>query len=385
MAMQRDPHPASNADPVDDGPVTTRPSSLWPESVLPISAGHGGGPVSSFDALQAQAEGGARPVLARSALCRPALMLRVLVFVQLAVLVAGLPQASGWRDALLRAAGPACAALAGTLPWLALVCAMQRNIVRLRPAAARLLMALLGAFAALLGWALAALLGVAPTALWSAGAAALCGAALALVVCAWLALRAVAERPEDAKARLAELQSRIRPHFLFNALNSALALVQVDPQRAEVVLEDLSELFRAALAETGSAVTLDDEIELAQRYLAIEKVRFAERIELVWDLDPAAELACVPPLMLQPLVENAVRHGVEPDARGGTVTVRTRARRGVAEIEVINTMPEEPGEPGAGMALDNVRERLRLLHDLGARLDTSVESGCFHARITVPL
>ena len=383
--MQAQPPTEPPHDAADDGPVSTRPSSLWPESANPAPGRRDGGRLSSFDALQAQAESGKASLAARWALCRPALTLRVLLFVQLALLMAGLPLASGWRDALLHAGGPACAGLAGTLPWLALVCG-QRDWLGRQPARlAQFWVALLGALCAVLGWSLAALLGVAPAAAWTAMSSALVGTGLALVVWGWLGLRAAAERPADAKARLAELQSRIRPHFLFNALNSALALVQVDPQRAEIVLEDLSELFRAALAETGSAVTLDDEIDLAQRYLAIEKVRFAERLELSWDLDPAAELACVPPLMLQPLVENAVRHGVEADPRGGSVVVRTRARRGLAEIEVINSLPEQPGPPGTGMALANVRERLRLLHDLAATLHTSVEGGRFHARITVPL
>jgi two-component system sensor histidine kinase AlgZ len=238
------------------------------------------------------------------------------------------------------------------------------------------------------GWGVALALGVAPPGSWPAAVAALAGAGLAGVLWAWLRLRLALARPADARARLSELQSRIRPHFLFNALNTALALVQVDPARAEVVLEDLSALFRAALAETGSAVTLDDEIDLAQRYLAIEKLRFADRLDLRWDLDPDAAFARLPPLVLQPLVENAVRHGIEPAARGGKVLVKTRLHRGMAEVEVINTLPDDPderGEAGAGIALANVRERLHLMHDLAASLDTRVEAGRWHARITVPM
>jgi two-component system sensor histidine kinase AlgZ len=191
--------------------------------------------------------------------------------------------------------------------------------------------------------------------------------------------------PVEAGARLAELQSRIRPHFLFNALNTALALVQIDPQRAETVLEDLAQLFRAALAETGAAVSLDEEIDLAQRYLAIEKLRFGDRMQIAWDLDPAAGSARVPPLVLQPLVENAVRHGIEPSLGGGRIQVRTRARRGMVELVVTNTLPEEPGPKGTGIALANVRERLRLLHDVAARFETGVVDGLFHARIDIPL
>jgi two-component system sensor histidine kinase AlgZ len=239
--------------------------------------------------------------------------------------------------------------------------------------------------AALVGWAMIALLGLAPLLPTTALGSALCGAALAVLVWRWLGLRAAAAQPVEASARLAELQSRIRPHFLFNALNTALALVQVDPQRAESVLEDLAELFRVALAESGAAVTLDAEIDLAQRYLAIEQLRFGDRLQVVWDLDPAAARAPLPPLVLQPLVENAVRHGVEPAMQGGQILVRTRVQRGMAEVTVTNTLADEPGRPGSGMALANVAERLRLLHDVAASLQTGVVDGCFRASIVVPL
>ena len=139
------------------------------------------------------------------------------------------------------------------------------------------------------------------------------------------------------------------------------------------------------LAESGSAVTLDEEIDLAQRYLAIEQLRFGERLQVVWDLDPAASAARLPPLVLQPLVENAVRHGVEPSASGGTVRVRSRAWGGMAMLEVSNGLPAEPSAQGSGMALANVRERLRLLHDLAGRLHTESRDGKFVARIEVPL
>ena len=144
---------------------------------------------------------------------------------------------------------------------------------------------------------------------------ALAGAGLAAAMFQWLQLRAQALVPADTTARLAELQSRIRPHFLFNTLNTALALVRHDPARAEAVLEDLAELFRVAITENAESVTLAEEVELAQRYLAIEQIRFGSRLQVSWELDPDAGAARVPPLLLQPLVENAVRHGVEPATR----------------------------------------------------------------------
>jgi two-component system sensor histidine kinase AlgZ len=211
---------------------------------------------------------------------------------------------------------------------------------------------------------------------------------MAALLWAWLELRARIWDPANASARLAELQSRIRPHFLFNALNTALALVRVDPERAENVLEDLAELFRVALAEAGASVSLQDEIELARRYLAIEQVRFGARMQVRWDIDTRVYAARVPPLVLQPLVENAVRHGIEPATGGGLVIIRAQVQRGQVVVVVSNTLSEEPGSPGHGMALHNVRERLRLLHDVGAQCDVWRDSGpdgdMFHARLVVP-
>jgi two-component system sensor histidine kinase AlgZ len=249
----------------------------------------------------------------------------------------------------------------------------------------------LGAVAALLAWAPLAWAGLAADSSLRLAAVALAGVACAALLWAWLDLRSRMWHPANAAARLAELQSRIRPHFLFNALNTALALVRVDPERAENVLEDLAQLFRVALAEVGASVSLEEEIELARRYLAIEEVRFGPRLKVRWDVDPQVFAARVPPLVLQPLVENAVRHGIEPAARGGRVVVRAMLQRGQAVVVVSNTLggPDDgAGSPGHGMALHNVRERLRLLHDLAAECDVwrenTPEGEMFHARVVLP-
>jgi two-component system sensor histidine kinase AlgZ len=205
------------------------------------------------------------------------------------------------------------------------------------------------------------------------------------VAWAWLDQRARLWQPVDASVRLAELQSRIRPHFLFNALNTALALVRVDPARAEGVLEDLAQLFRVALADAGDSVSLDEEIDLAQRYLAIEQIRYGKRLQVSWDIDARVGRARVPPLVLQPLVENAVRHGVEPSVQGARIWVQAELKRGQAVVLVSNTLPDAPSAPGHGMALGNVRERLRLLHDVAGQCDVWREGGLFRARIIVPL
>jgi two-component system sensor histidine kinase AlgZ len=200
-----------------------------------------------------------------------------------------------------------------------------------------------------------------------------------------LVMRAKGRTPADVSARLAELQSRIRPHFLFNTLNSAIALVRAEPAKAEALLEDLSDLFRQALSDPADSVSLAEEVSLAQRYLAIEQVRFGERLRVQWVLDPKASGARLPPLLLQPLVENAVLHGVEPSAEGADVQISTQARGSVVVIKVTNTVPGGQGVQGHGLALRNVRERLSLLHDLQGQFRSGLKDGIYQVRLEVPL
>ena len=354
----------------DDPPtIPLAPDSAWAPSTRPAPL-----PPAS----RASADG------AGADLCHPALALRALVGVQGVLVLAVGVQAASWPQALA-ALGPALAAgLTGTLAWLVVLCALRRVLQR-SSAGVRVAVGLLLAAAL-------ALLACLPLALldlwaWSAPrvvAVPAAGAALALPLLLWLEARARARRPADASARLAELQSRIRPHFLFNALNTAIALVRIEPQRAEEVLEDLAQLFRVALAEPRPATTLADEIELARRYLAIEQLRFGSRMTVDWQLDPAADGALMPPLVLQPLVENAVRHGIENAPGGGVIVVRTRVRRGQAEIVIDNTVAGGAPNPGHGIALANVRERLRLLHDVGAQFDAGPRGDRYRVRIVVP-
>ena len=129
-----------------------------------------------------------------------------------------------------------------------------------------------------------------------------------------------------------------------------------------------------------------EEIELAKRYLAIEQVRFGERLQIQWQLDPGVHHALLPPLLLQPLVENAIRHGVEPSAGGGKLQVRTARRGEHALVQIVNTLPEHaPPTPGHGMALANVRARLSLLHDMEASISAKAQGGHFIVRLHVPL
>ena len=348
-------------------------ASLWPASTRPVS----------FDGAESAASAASG---AAFDVCRGALALRALLAVNGAVLLAVLAGADS-ADQALAALGPAvAAALAGTLGWLALVCALRRPLVRLAPVPRSAALMVLGAILAPLACAPMFWLQLLEPRPLRLLALPLIGAALALAMALWLQWREGQRKPADARARLAELQSRIRPHFLFNTLNTAVALVRIDPARAEGVLEDLAELFRVALADSGSgSVTLASEIALARRYLAIEQLRFGERLRLDWQLDAATDAARLPPLVLQPLLENAVRHGIEPAEAGGQVRVRTRSRLGRAEITIDNSVSGAASRPGHGLALANVRERLRLLHDLDAQFEVEQGDGRYRVRIVVPL
>lgn len=325
--------------------------------------------------------------------CHVGVVLRTVVFVH-AVVALGLLFTNrtplGWLESFSVAVG---LVLPGVLCWLSMACLAKGWLARMSATQQWLLSGALGAVAAWLSWALGQWSGLS---VWASStgpvgtlpallAPMLAGAALALGVTLWLQWREQARFPAEATARLAELQSRIRPHFLFNTLNTALALVRLDPTRAEGVLEDLSELFRVALSEGGESTTLAGEIDLARRYLAIEQIRFGDRLKVQWDLDSAAGSARVPPLLLQPLVENAVHHGVEPGEQGGLVRIRTRVLGGRVQVSIVNTVPSSPPRPGHGMALRNVKERLRLMHDVASQFETRLHEGVFRVQITLPL
>ena len=314
--------------------------------------------------------------------CHVGVVLRAVLFVESVVGVGAMFVASHPLDWLLRFSLLTGGVLPATLAWLIASCALKARLARLKPSGQWLTGISLGAVAGLYGCGLLGFMGLLQPAPWFASAAA--GGLLSGMLLAGLFWRARARTPAATTARLAELQSRIRPHFLFNTLNSAIALVRAEPLKAEAVLEDLSELFRSALADPAESVTLGQEITLAERYLAIEKIRFGDRLQISWHLDPQAMQARLPPLLLQPLVENAVKHGVEPSATGAQVKISTERRGSTVVVKVSNSTPAGVGERGHGLALANVRERLLLLHDVQARFQTVYQDGVFQVRLELP-
>ncbi len=210
---------------------------------------------------------------------------------------------------------------------------------------------------------------------------------LAGAVLYWARLRERAYSPALAEAQLQALQSRIRPHFLFNSLNAALGLIRSDPRRAETVLEDIADLFRVLMRDSRERVPLANEIDLCKQYLAIEKLRLGDRLITVWRVDEAALAALVPTLLLQPLIENAVHHGIEPSQVGGTIAIDIARVGRYVEIGIANPWQGDAAAArtrGNGIGLDNVRQRLALVHDLEATVDSAVREGRYVVRMRLP-
>ena len=198
-------------------------------------------------------------------------------------------------------------------------------------------------------------------------------------------LRSRAFFPAQSEARLAALNARIRPHFLFNSLNAVLSLIRARPQEAEAALEALSDLFRAAMRDPGELVSLADEIALGRQYLELEKLRLGERLAVDWKIGAISMDLPIPPLMLQPLLENAVYHGIEPAQEGGLVTVEIEQKGEELRIAIANpTVGQAQHAAGNQIAVANIRERLALYYDLEARLETEVGDNRYEVRIILP-
>jgi two-component system sensor histidine kinase AlgZ len=167
----------------------------------------------------------------------------------------------------------------------------------------------------------------------------------------------------QARSRVHALQARIRPHFLFNSMNTIASLTRSDPARAELVVQDLADLFRASLSEKRNTITLQEEIEHARIYQRIEQLRLGERLQVVWNVSELPMQALVPGLLLQPLLENAIYHGIEPRTGGGQVTITGELSNGLITIVVRNPVADRASDrEGNKLAMSNIRERLALMY-----------------------
>lgn len=188
----------------------------------------------------------------------------------------------------------------------------------------------------------------------------------------------------EAASRLEALTTRVRPHFLFNTLNTAAALVREQPGAAEQTLENLAELFRASLGDRDSRVPLAEELDITERYLEIEALRLGERLRLDWSVDEDTRRALVPPLLLQTLVENAVTHGIEPLAGGGTLKIAAWRETGSLRLRVANPREGAGGEGRHGIGLAGARARLQLAFGGEAALDIAETGDAFEVGVRCP-
>jgi two-component system, LytTR family, sensor histidine kinase AlgZ len=317
-------------------------------------------------------------------------MLRVLLGVNLLGMAAAFMQTASFDDGLARYAAQSFRlqpALLAALGLLALANPMlQRLPLWLARSAVALGVALAVVFLEGL-WRRLGLSEVASTA-QVLRLATLAAAAAALLLW-YFALAEKARRPAVSEAQVAALTARIRPHFLFNSLNAVLSLIRHEPQRAEAALENLAELFRVLMRDPRDLTLLSEEIALCRQYLELERLRLGERLHVEWTIESMPAETRIPPLMLQPLLENAVYHGIEPADEGGVLHIAFEKRGDRLRISIVNPLSPAKGgavpSTGNRMALDNIRQRLALHYDLEASLETWIDDGLYRVRIELPM
>lgn len=196
------------------------------------------------------------------------------------------------------------------------------------------------------------------------------------------------QEQSELQSRIQALQSRIRPHFLFNSMNIIASLIATDPATAETVVEDLSELFRASLNDAGNQVQLSEELDLCERYVRIEALRLGDRLQLEWEIEEVPSSVRIPLLTLQPLLENAIYHGIQPLPEGGTIRLKLWFENQDVNVEISNPLPPDSsfGESqGNKMALANIRSRLSVLYGTRAELRTSSDETHYITSLRYPL
>lgn len=193
----------------------------------------------------------------------------------------------------------------------------------------------------------------------------------------------------EARAQLQALQSRIRPHFVFNALNIIASLVRSDPTKAEKAIEDMADLFRMMLSHDEQLVPIKNEVDVTKQYLALEKLRLDNRLNVEWDVGTFPRKAVIPILTLQPLLENAIRHGIEELPGGGTVGVRLWEEGETIRIRVVNPVApvrrKERNTTSHVQSLDNIRQRFHSHYGDGATLTGVEQNGEFVASAVLPI
>ncbi len=193
----------------------------------------------------------------------------------------------------------------------------------------------------------------------------------------------------ESKARFAALQARIHPHFLFNSLNTIASLTRSHPEQAETAVENLADLFRISLRDNEKPHTLKEECGLCQRYIEIEKLRLGDRLRVDWQIAYLPDDALLPPLTLQPLLENAIYHGIEPLADGGTILVKgelvkNKLLQKQIVITISNPVPKDHKQHGNRMALENIQQRLTSFYNNKSHIEINDNNANFTLSLTFP-
>ena len=195
------------------------------------------------------------------------------------------------------------------------------------------------------------------------------------------------QKQAELQARLQALQSRIRPHFLFNSMNSIAGLISINPAEAEDAILDLSELFRATLANESLMTPMSQELALCKRYLNIESLRLGDRLKTKWEISPELENMPIPALSLQPLFENAVYHGIQPRVDGGTISFKAHREKSYVYLLVSNPLPVDSKNEthhGNQLALSNIKSRFQAIYGERAVVKTSLSEGQFNVTMRLP-
>ena len=313
-------------------------------------------------------------------------MLRILVGVNLTLLLATLvatAEPDAWLERLIDAA---LLTEPGLLAWLFIMWLINPWLQRRATTTGYIIIALaaLGSACGLRLW-----LSVVIGPLDAFGWVRLTSLTLVMVIVglAYFRGRTKALLPAITEARLQALQARIRPHFLFNSLNAVLSLIRTEPAKAERALEDMADLFRVFMRENRELSTLNRELDISWQYLELERLRLGDRLRVEWNTDKMPDDALIPPLVLQPLLENAVYHGIEPSSKEGLV--RVDIYRSGHEVHLVVKNPwhtdyEGRHAKGNRMAMANIRERLSLHYDAEASLKARIGADFYQVHIVLP-
>ncbi len=310
-------------------------------------------------------------------------MLRMLVIVTALTVVAAMLKSSNWGSLVQQWVDIAAVVQPIAILSLLLLGAANSWLHKIEYRFAVLLIVLAEVAITLLVMRFAAL--TLETVMTDAGREIFFAVATTLTLIGYFNLRNRALSPALSEARLQALQARIRPHFLFNSINAVLSLIRAEPRRAETALEDMADLFRVLMADNRDLAPLENEVELCRQYLALEQLRLGERLQIEWHVDNMPKDALMPPLVLQPLLENAVYHGIEPSIEPGVVSVNIYHVRDQVHMVLRNPYRKD-GDHHVGnkMALGNIRERLALHFDAEASLQARVGDREYEVHITIP-